>query len=59
MNAQLTQALWDLSRGTGAVALVMLSLSLCLGVLTRSTNQAGRPDRASSVAKSGSPMAAI
>jgi methionine sulfoxide reductase heme-binding subunit len=36
MNAQLTQALWDLSRGTGAVALVMLSLSLCLGVLTRS-----------------------
>ncbi len=36
MSAQLTQALWDLSRGTGAVALVMLTLSLCLGVLTRS-----------------------
>jgi sulfoxide reductase heme-binding subunit YedZ len=36
MNAQLTRALWDLSRGTGAVALVMLSLSLCLGVLARS-----------------------
>jgi methionine sulfoxide reductase heme-binding subunit len=36
MSAQLTQALWDLARGTGAVALVMLTLSLCLGVLTRS-----------------------
>jgi methionine sulfoxide reductase heme-binding subunit len=36
MSAQLTAALWDLSRGTGAVALVMFTLSLCLGVLTRS-----------------------
>lgn len=36
MNAQLTAALWDLSRGTGSVALVMLTLSLVLGVLTRS-----------------------
>jgi predicted ferric reductase len=36
MNAQLTAALWDLSRGTGAVALVMFTLSLTLGVLTRS-----------------------
>ncbi|MGZ4457235.1 MAG: ferric reductase, partial [Nocardioides sp.] len=36
MTATLDTALWALGRGTGVVALVMFTLSLVLGILTRS-----------------------
>ena len=36
MSATMTSALWALGRGTGVIALVMMTLSLCLGVTTRS-----------------------
>lgn len=36
MNPNLTQALWYLGRGSGLVALVLLTLVLTLGILTRS-----------------------
>ncbi len=36
MSATLTSALWYLGRGTGIGALVLLTLAVCLGILTRS-----------------------
>jgi predicted ferric reductase len=36
VSAQLTSALWALGRGTGVVALVMFTLSIGLGVMSRS-----------------------
>lgn len=36
MNQLLSSALWYLGRGTGVVALVLLTLAVCLGILTRS-----------------------
>jgi sulfoxide reductase heme-binding subunit YedZ len=36
MNAQLTDAMWYLGRGSGLVALVMLTVVMVLGILTRS-----------------------
>jgi sulfoxide reductase heme-binding subunit YedZ len=36
MTANLTSALWFLGRGTGVVALVLLTLAMCLGIVTRS-----------------------
>jgi sulfoxide reductase heme-binding subunit YedZ len=36
MTAYLDQALWALGRGTGVVALVMFTLTLVLGIVTRS-----------------------
>ncbi len=36
MNPAANQALWDLGRGTGIVALVMFTITLVLGILTRS-----------------------
>jgi predicted ferric reductase len=36
----LTKALWDLSRGTGIVALCLLTLSIVLGIVTRSGRNA-------------------
>jgi methionine sulfoxide reductase heme-binding subunit len=39
MSEALSQALWAFGRGTGVVALVLFTLSLVLGILTRS----GRP----------------
>lgn len=36
MTHVLVSALWYLGRGTGIGALVMLTLSLCLGIITRS-----------------------
>ena len=36
MNPTLTSALWDLSRGAGVAALVAFTVSLVLGVVTRS-----------------------
>jgi sulfoxide reductase heme-binding subunit YedZ len=41
---QLDTALWVLGRGTGVVALVLLTLSICLGITTRSRRRvAGLP----------------
>ena len=36
MNQLLSSALWYLGRGTGVSALVLLTLSVCLGIVTRS-----------------------
>ncbi len=36
MNPLLSSALWYLGRGTGVVALVLLTLAVCLGIVTRS-----------------------
>jgi hypothetical protein len=36
MSATLTSALWDLGRGSGVAALVAFTVSLVLGILTRS-----------------------
>lgn len=36
MSATLSAALWYLGRGTGVGALLLLTLSVCLGILTRS-----------------------
>lgn len=35
-SAALTSALWFLGRGTGVVSLVLLTVAVCLGILTRS-----------------------
>jgi predicted ferric reductase len=40
MSATFTAALWDLGRGTGIAALVMLSISVALGILGRSGRSA-------------------
>jgi predicted ferric reductase len=40
MNPTLTSALWDLGRGSGVAALVVLTMSLVLGVVTRSGRDA-------------------
>jgi len=40
MNAMLSTALWDLGRGTGVAALVAMTISLVLGILTRSGRDA-------------------
>lgn len=43
-GAQLDTALWALGRGTGLVALVLLTASICLGIVTRSRQRwAGLP----------------
>ncbi len=43
-RAHLDLALWALGRGTGLVALVLLTASICLGILTRSRQRwAGLP----------------
>jgi predicted ferric reductase len=40
MNPTLTSALWDLGRGSGVAALVAFTLSLVLGIVTRSGRDA-------------------
>ena len=40
MSATLTSALWDLGRGSGVAALVAFTLSLVLGIVTRSGRDA-------------------
>lgn len=40
MNPTLTSALWDLSRGAGVAALVAFTVSLVLGIVTRSGRDA-------------------
>jgi predicted ferric reductase len=40
MSATLTSALWDLGRGSGVAALVAFTVSLVLGILTRSGRNA-------------------
>ena len=40
MNPTLTSALWDLSRGSGVAALVAFTVSLVLGIITRSGRDA-------------------
>lgn len=40
MNPTLTSALWDLSRGSGVAALVAFTVSLVLGIVTRSGRDA-------------------
>ncbi|MCW2854469.1 MAG: iron reductase [Marmoricola sp.] len=43
-STQLDAALWALGRGTGVVALVLLTISICLGIVTRSRQRfAGLP----------------
>jgi methionine sulfoxide reductase heme-binding subunit len=40
MTALMTSALWDLGRGTGIVALIMFTLTMVLGITTRSGRSA-------------------